>query len=144
MIIWLKKGNTMTNKSKGSNIEKGSRFEEDVAWKLSKLGYWATIVQREKHSGSQPGDIIASKNNIFYMIDCKTLENKTGSFPVSRAEFNQISAYKKLHNVGSYNYFYYILWNNDVYVVPMEDIIHAEKSINVNDYIAIWRNFYED
>lgn len=128
----------MTNKSKGS------KFEEDVAWKLSKTGYWVTLLAGANHTGSQPGDIIATKENKFWMIDCKTLESKTGRFTIDRAEENQILAYKKLCKVGSYNYFYYILWNNNVYVVPMEDIIHADKSINVNNYIAIWRNFYED
>lgn len=127
-----------------TNKIKGSKFEQDVAERLSKQGYWATVLAGANHTGSQPGDIIATKNNKFFIIDCKTLVSKTGRFTIDRAEENQILAYKKLCTVGSYNYFYYILWNYDVYAVPMEDIIHADKSINVNNYIAIWRNFYED
>lgn len=125
------------------NKIKGNKFEEDVAYKISKQGFWATVISGAKYTGAQPADIIASKNNKFFIIDCKTLENKTGRFTIDRAESNQIRAYKKLYSVGSYNYFYYILWKNDVYVVPMEDIIHAEKSINVKNYPKIWRNFYE-
>lgn len=61
----------MTNKSKGS------KFEEDVANKLSKCGYWCTLLAGANHTGSQPGDIIATKNNKFFIIDCKTLVSKT-------------------------------------------------------------------
>lgn len=126
------------------NKSKGNKFEEDVAAKLASQGLWATVITGAKHTGSQPADIIATKNNKFWIIDCKTLENKSGTFTIDRAESNQIRAYKKLYSVGSYNYFYYILWNNDVYAVPMEDIIHNDKTINVKNYLKLWRNFYED
>lgn len=127
-----------------NNKSKGNKFEENVAYKLAEKGFWATLLAGANHTGSQPADIIATKNNKFWIIDCKTLENKTGRFTIDRAENNQIAAYKKLYKVGSYNYFYYIIWQNDVYSVPMEDIIHADKSINVKNYPRIWRDFYEN
>lgn len=94
--------------------------------------------------GSQPGDLIATKNNIFYIIDCKTLKNKSATFSLLRKEENQILAYKRLIEVGSYNYYYAILHCNNVYLVPMANIIDKEKTINLKDYIIFKRNFYEN
>lgn len=110
---------------------------------LSKLGYWCTLLEGSKYSNSQPADIVFAKNGKIWLVDCKTLESKTGRFTIERAEQNQILAYKRFKKCGNKNYFYYILWNNDVYTIPMEDIINAKKSIDVKKYIAIWRNFYE-
>ena len=90
------------------------------------------------------GDLIATKNNIFYIIDCKTLENKSKTFSLSRVEENQALAYKRLVEVGSYNYYYAILHCNNIYLVPMVDIIDKEKTINLKDYIIFKRNFYKN
>ena len=90
------------------------------------------------------GDLIATKNNIFYIIDCKTLKNKSKTFSLSRKEENQALAYKRLAEVGSYNYYYAILHDNNVYLVPMVDIIDKEKTINLKSYIIFKRNFYEN
>ena len=89
------------------------------------------------------GDLIATKNNIFYIIDCKTLENKSGTFSLSRLEENQALAYKRLVEVGSYNYYYAILHCNNVYLIPMADIIDKEKTINLKNCIIFKRGFYE-
>ena len=89
------------------------------------------------------GDLIATKNNIFYIIDCKTLENKSRTFSLSRVEENQALAYKRLVEVGSYNYYYAILHCNNVYLIPMADIIDKEKTINLKNCIIFKRGFYE-
>lgn len=94
--------------------------------------------------GSQPADLIATKNNIFYIIDCKTLKNKSKTFSLSRAEENQVLAYKRLVEVKSYNYYYAILHDNNIYLIPMFDIVNKEKTINLKDYIIFKRNFYKN
>jgi Holliday junction resolvase len=128
-----------------NNKKRGNKFEEDIANKLSKLGYWCTLLNGAKGSNSQPADIIACKDNKAWLIDCKLLVKKSGTFTLERAEENQILAYKRFKKCGNENYFYAILWKNDVYLVPMYDILFAEKkSINLKNYIALWRNFYAD
>lgn len=128
-----------------NNKSKGNIFEEDVAKKLSKLGHWCTLLQGAKGTNAQPADIIACKDNKVWLIDCKTLVNTSGNFTLERAEQNQILAYKRFKKCGNENYFYAILWENDVYLVPMFDILFEDKkSINVKKYVAVWRNFYEN
>ena len=127
-----------------NNKKIGNKFEEDFAEFLSSRGYWVHLLAGASHTNSQPADIIATKNNIFFIIDCKTLKNKSGTFSLSRAEENQVLAYKKLMEVKSYNYYYAILHENNVYLVPMFNIINGEKTINVKDYIIFKRNFYEE
>lgn len=38
------------------------------------------LVSGASHTGAQIADIIASKDNKFFAIDCKTLENKSRNF----------------------------------------------------------------
>lgn len=108
---------------------------------MSKLGYWATFLEGGNNTGSQPFDVIACKDNKIWAIDCKTLNNKNGLFPLERIEQNQVFAYKKFKKCGNENFFLAILWNNDVYFIPMADVIFEEKSIDLKKKIAMWRNF---
>ena len=89
------------------------------------------------------GDLIACKNNEPWLIDCKTLNNKNGLFPISRIEENQRLAYKRFEKCGNNNYCLSILWNNDVYLIPLNCIDFNQKSIPICDNIPEWRNFYE-
>ena len=61
----------------------GKKFEENLCKYLSKKGYY--VVYMEKGVvGSQPCDVIAIRNNLPLMIECKNLVAKNGLFPVSR------------------------------------------------------------
>lgn len=122
----------------------GNIFEKDFLEHLSKLGYWCTFLENAAHSGSQCCDAIACKDGKVWAIDCKTLNNKNGLFPLNRIEQNQFFAYKKFKKCGNENFFLAILWNNNVYFVPMSDVLFEEKSIDLKQKIATWRNFYEN
>lgn len=111
---------------------------------LSKLNYWCAYLEGAAHTGAQPCDVIAGKDGRIWAIDCKTLNNKSGLFPVDRIEENQRLAYKKFKKCGNENFFLAILWNNDVYFIPMFDILFEEKSVDLKQKIATWRNFYEN
>ena len=127
-----------------NNQQIGSRFEKDFARFLANQGYWVHLIERSAHSGSQPFDLIAIKNDIPHCIDCKTLANKGGRFPTSRIEDNQILAYKRFKKCGNTNFDLAILWNNDVYLIPFDCIDFKEKSIPLADNCPEWRNFYEN
>lgn len=96
------------------------------------------------HTGSQPCDLVACKNGKVWAIDCKTLNNKNGLFPISRVEENQRLAYKRFKKCGNDNFFLAILWNNNIYFIPMFDVAFEEKSIDLKKKIAMWRGFYEN
>lgn len=109
---------------------------------LSSLNYWCTYLEGSAHSNSQPCDIIACKDGKVWAIDCKTLENKNGLFPINRIEQNQVFAYKRFKKCGNENFFLAILWNNNIYFIPMFDVVFEEKSIDLKKKIAMWRGFY--
>lgn len=79
-----------------------------------------------------------------FLIDCKTLENKSGTFNLDRVEQNQFFSMKKFNRCGNYNYFLAILYQNNVYFVLLtKKLLEENKTINMKNYIALWRNFYE-
>ena len=127
-----------------NNKTLGTKFEKDFARFLANQGYWAHFLEGAAHTGAQPFDLIAIKDNIPHCIDCKTLANKNGNFPISRIEDNQIMAYKRYKKCGNTFFELAILWNNDVYIVPFDCIDFNEKSIPIADNIPEWRNFYEN
>lgn len=121
----------------------GNSFEDDFAKFLSKKGYWVAPFPGKNHTNSQPADLIACKNDKAYLIDCKTLNNKNGLFNMSRLEENQRLAYKKWKKCGNKNYYISILWNNDIYLINLDEVDFNNKSIMVRNNIPYWRNFYE-
>lgn len=109
---------------------------------LSKLGYWCTYLEGESHTKSQACDVIACKDGKVWAIDCKTLHNKNGLFPIDRIEQNQVLAYKRYKKCGNDNFFLAILWQDNIYFIPMSDILFECKSIDLKEKVAIWRGFY--
>ena len=122
----------------------GNAFEQDFIKHLSSLGYWCTYLEGAAYTQAQPCDIIACKDGKVWAIDCKTLNNKSGLFPINRIEENQRLAYKRFKKCGNENFFLAILWNNNIYFVPLFELLFEEKSIDLKQKIAIWRSFYEN
>lgn len=129
-----------------SNKQKGSKFENDFAEYLYKKGYWVHLIANSAHTGSQPCDIIAMKNDFTELYDCKTLENKNGIFTLERVEQNQINAYKKIRQCGNKETIFAlaILWNNTVYIIEFDDIDFSKKSIDLKEELYYMENFYEN
>ena len=99
------------------------------------IGFFATKLQ-EKQTGA-PFDLIATKNNIFYGIECKEIE-KGSKFYFSRIESNQRMAYKKLCQVNSKKYFFFFKCPEGNFVFDAKDIILNEnKSIDVKSGIIL-------
>ena len=86
-----------------------------------------------------------AKTIVFTLSTAKLLIIILGNFTLSRLEENQRSAYERFLETGNYNYFLAVLFNNDVYFVPISQIDYKnKKSFNVKDFIIIKRNFYSD
>ena len=126
-----------------NNKKIGNDFEKDFAEFLAKNGYWVAPFPGKAHTNAQPADLICCKNDRPYLIDCKTLENKNGIFNLSRIEENQRLAYQRYVACGNKNYSLAILWKNDIYIVQLAEIDFNGKSINLNNFFPIWRNFNE-
>lgn len=126
----------------------GNKFEDDFAEFLSKQGFWVHFIEGSAHVGSQPFDIIAIKNDMPYCYDCKTLNNKNGLFPISRIEENQRLAFKKFRKCNNTHFSLAILWNNDLYIIPMDCFNFNKKSLDLKEYEFFinnkWKGFYDE
>lgn len=120
----------------------GNKFEEDFAQFLSEKGYWVAPFPGKAFTNSQPADLIACKNNVPYLIDCKTLSNKNGLFALTRVEQNQRLAYKRFRECGNFLYTLAILWNNDIYMIPLYSVNFKNKNINLKEINPQWKGFY--
>lgn len=127
-----------------NNKKLGSKFEKDFADFLANQGYWIHYIEGAAHTGSQPCDLIAIKNNNPMLIDCKTLNNKNGLFPLNRIEENQRLCYKRWKECGNQDYYLVILWNNNVYFVSLDDIDFSKKSYDLKTEEPVWEDFYEN
>ena len=120
------------------NKKLGNSFEKEFAEILQKKGYWVTLLTPKQHTGSQPMDIVAGKNNIIYCFECKTVHSKYKRFSLERLEQNQILAYKKLKQTGNDNYFLVVKWNEkEIYKIPFQNIDLKEKSVELKDIYRI-------
>ena len=71
--------------STNNNKKNGNHFEEEFCELLALHGFWAHNMAQNQVG--QPADVIAVKNGIPVLIDCKECE--TNRFPLSRIEGNQ-------------------------------------------------------
>jgi penicillin-binding protein-related factor A (putative recombinase) len=87
-----------------------------VTW-LGRLGWWAHFIQPAP-DGSQPFDIIAVTDKQVVAIDCKTV--KGNRFPLSRAEENQLMAFKALNAQGVHTTYFLIEkeGKENIYMIP--------------------------
>lgn len=113
-----------------SNKKLGSNFERELAEILSKEGWWVTLLTPNQHTGAQPADLIAVRNNTAILIDCKTCN--THLFSIKRVEQNQWNASERFLKCGNNEYYIAIKYNNNIYLIPIEEINRKEKNIDLN------------
>lgn len=129
-----------------SNKKIGSKFEKDFANFLASKNYWVHFIEGAAHIGSQPCDIIAIKRDFPELYDCKTLNNKSGLFPISRIEENQRLAYERIRECRNPETIFSlaILWNNNLYYVDFDDIDFNKKSIDLKEISPHKKGFYDE
>ncbi len=71
-----------------NNRKTGNTFEDDFSEILFEHGFW--VHNMAQNRAGQPADVIACKNKVGYLIDCKVCENNI--FPLPRVEQNQDTA----------------------------------------------------
>ena len=70
------------------NKTMGNHFEEELCELLAEQGFWAHNLAQNQVG--QPADVLAVRDNIAVLIDCKVCSNNR--FPLSRIEPNQEAA----------------------------------------------------
>ena len=108
--------------------KKGSAWENEFAQILSRNGFWATVLPKQR-DGSQPMDVVAGKQGKIYNFDCKTVKGNT--FPLSRIEENQEKAFERLSQCScNANYFAIKCDDGSMWLYDAEVLI-AQKNAGI-------------
>lgn len=123
-----------------NNKKIGNEFENEACEILQKQGYWVHFITPDNR-GAQPFDIIATKDNIPYAIDCKTCVSDT--FNINRLEDNQVMAFEYWMKCGNNIPMIWVKHNGYVYIlnyVVMKKIesVNLKKikpNLKISDFI---------
>ena len=117
-----------------SNKKLGNSFEEELCENLAEKGWWSHNLSQ--NPVGQPADVLAVKNNIAVLIDCKVCKNNR--FPLSRIEGNQEGAMTLWRERGNaYCEFALKLDDGDIYMISFIRMLELEikgvKSLSEQD-----------
>lgn len=112
----------------------GNHFEGELCELLAENGFWAHNLAQNQ--AGQPADVIAVKNDVAILIDCKVCSNDR--FSLSRIEDNQEMAMTLWEQRGNTQcYFAIKVSSGEIYMVHFDDLcmqrLHGTKSIAEKD-----------
>lgn len=124
-----------------SNRKLGNAFEAELCERLSEYGFWVHTMAQ--NSAGQPADVIAVKNKVAYLIDCKVCSTDKG-FDLRRVEDNQELAMEMWEECGNgQGWFAMKLNDGAIHMIPHRDILIAQKTIsfikaeNIRRYVTL-------
>lgn len=124
-----------------NNKKAGTSFEHNFTHLLSENGFWVHKLQ-DNHNG-QPFDVIAAKNNMTFVFDCKDCQNDT--FPLSRIEDNQYNAMKLWQECGNSNGLFAMKCKKGIRIIQFNILMFLKnkgfKSLNKNDLYWYSKSF---
>ena len=97
-----------------TNKKIGNDFEREFCEMLYKEGFW--VHNLAMNQAGQPADIIAVRNKIAYLIDCKDCSAK--GFDLRRIEDNQITAMMLWEECGNGQGWFAIKINGEIWMMP--------------------------
>lgn len=98
-----------------SNRAVGNAFEQELCDLLFGYGFWAKNLKQD--SAGQPADVIAAKNKVAYLIDCKDCSAK--GFDLRRVEDNQITAMQLWKECGNGQGWFALRVEGEIYMLPL-------------------------
>lgn len=107
-----------------SNRAVGNAFEQEFCELLYAYGFWVHRLTQD--NAGQPADVIAVRNKIAHLIDCKDCSSK--GFDLRRVEDNQITAMQLWNECGNgQGWFALKVPTGDIYMLPLF-VVLAYKS----------------
>lgn len=97
-----------------SNRKLGNSFESELCEILFNHGFWCHNLAQNQ--AGQSADVIAVRNKVAYLIDCKVCSGK--GFPLSRVEENQDSSMSLWKDCGNGEGWFAIKLADVVYMIP--------------------------
>lgn len=116
-----------------SNRATGNAFEQEFSELLFAYGYWVHRLTQD--SAGQPADVIAVKNKIAYLIDCKDCSAK--GFDLRRVEENQISAMRLWDECGNGQGWFAIKAQGEIYMLPLFMVLAHKRKQSSLSYAEI-------
>lgn len=107
-----------------SNKKIGNGFEAEFCEKLFQNGYW--VHNLSQNAAGQPADVVAVKNGVPYLIDCKVCSGKV--FSVSRIEDNQRMSMKLWDDCGNGAGWFAVKFGKNVYMVAIWQFDLTDKA----------------
>lgn len=114
------------------NKRLGNSFEAEFCQMLAENGFWAHNLTQ--NSAGQPADVIAVKNGVAHLIDCKLCTGN--SFSVSRIEENQRYAMHLWSECGNGLGWFAIRINGMVYMVTLSQLEESDKKRLSEDWLS--------
>lgn len=108
-----------------SNKKMGNDFEQEFCKRLSEAGYWVHNFANRKNG--QPADVIAVKDQIALLFDCKVCKN--GTFDTGRIEMNQHLAMRKWERCGNGTAWFALKVDGEVYMLPYAILRKQQKTV---------------
>lgn len=105
-----------------SNRAVGNAFEQELCALLFDEGFWAHNLKQD--NAGQPADVIAVRNKVAYLIDCKDCSAK--GFDLRRVEDNQVTAMELWEECGNGQGWFALKINGSVWMLPKVTVMaHA-------------------
>lgn len=92
----------------------GNHFEQELCQLLFEKGFWAHNLKQD--NSGQPADVIAVRNKVAYLIDCKDCSAK--GFDLRRIEDNQITAMDLWEECGNGQGWFALKVNDEIWMLP--------------------------
>lgn len=117
-----------------SNRAVGNAFEQELCELLYAYGFWAKNLKQD--NSGQPADVIAVRNKIAYLIDCKDCSSK--GFDLRRIEENQITAMQLWDECGNgQGWFAIKIPTGDIYMIPFVCVMGYKNTQSSMSYAEI-------
>ena len=102
-----------------NNKNLGTAFERRIVQKLTEAGCWVHFIAPDSR-GAQPFDIIAAKDGICIVGDCKTCKDHI--FRISRLEENQKMAFEKWLACGNPDPLIFVEYQGQIKTIQYSDL----------------------
>ena len=113
-----------------TNKSLGNSFESEFCDRLFQKCYW--VHNMAQNASGQPADVIAVKNGMAYLIDCKVCSNN--KFPFSRVEENQDLSMTLWEKCGNGQGWFALLLEDEVFMIPHAVITrYRERQAGLNE-----------
>ena len=117
-----------------SNRAVGNAFEQEFCELLYAYDFWVHRLTQD--SAGQPADVIAVRNKVAYLIDCKGCSAK--GFDLRRVEENQINAMKLWDECGNgQGWFAIKVPTGDIYMLPLLVVLAYKSTQSSLSYAEI-------